>query len=142
MDVLKLKKMRFKRSFLLLFTFAILLFSCSKIMDDLDFNKFAQIDWSPEYAIPLVYSEFAIKDFFSEENQKFIKTDDNGLISLVYQSKNLSSDRAEGYFFLDDRHFEHTFPLLIFPSVNPDTIIMEFSFTFYYGKIKNWRQSP
>lgn len=64
MDVLKLKKMRFKRSFLLLFTFAILLFSCSKIMDDLDFNKFAQIDWSPEYAIPLVYSEFAIKDFF------------------------------------------------------------------------------
>jgi hypothetical protein len=53
MDVLKLKKMRFKRSFLLLFTFAILLFSCSKIMDDLDFNKFAQIDWSPEYAIPL-----------------------------------------------------------------------------------------
>jgi len=131
MDVLKLKKMRFKRSFLLLFTFAILLFSCSKIMDDLDFNKFAQIDWSPEYAIPLVYSEFAIKDFFSEENQKFIKTDDNGLISLVYQSKNLSSDRAEGYFFLDDRHFEHTFPLLIFPSVNPDTITMEFSFTFY-----------
>lgn len=79
----------------------------------------------------MVYSEFAIKDFFSEENQKFIKTDDNGLISLVYQSKNLSSDRAEGYFFLDDRHFEHTFPLLIFPSVNPDTIIMEFSFTFY-----------
>lgn len=120
-----------KRSLLLIAAIFIFMMSCNDLQDDLDFSKLVTPGWNPEYAIPLVNSEYAVTDFFSDENQEFISFDEDGLISLIYHSSTQSSSQAQDFFFLDDRFFNHVFPLFVFPSSTADTITGEFSYSFY-----------
>lgn len=120
----------FKHLPLLLIVMAVLQ-ACSKFEEDFDFDKLVTPGWNPEFAIPLVNAEYAISDFFNESNQEFIQVDEDGFISLVYSSNQLSSARAEDFFFLEDRYFSHDFELFLLQSGTSDTLTGEFSYSFY-----------
>jgi hypothetical protein len=116
---------------LLLFIAAtVVISSCSKFNDDLDFDKLTVSDWNTEIAIPLVNSTFAIKDFFGDENQEFLHVDPDGLISLVYSSDELVSAKAEDFINLPDQSFSLTIPLDVTSAGVIDTIPYDFSYIF------------
>lgn len=116
--------------FLFMLVLAIGLFSCNKLKDDLDVSNFVLSDWNPEYAIPLVNSSFVFSDFITEESRKFIKVDQNGLVSLYYYSNWQKSPPAEDFIFIDDVYYQHEFPVVLFPGGTSDTLNVEFTYQF------------
>lgn len=115
---------------LLFVTVAVVISSCSKFNDDLDFDKLTVSEWNPEFAIPLVNSTFAISDFFNEDNQEFLHVDPDGLISLVYSSDELVSAKAEDFIKLPDQSFSLTVPLDVSSAGTVDTIPYDFNYIF------------
>lgn len=105
--------------------------SCSKLQDNFDFDKLVVPGWNPEYAVPLANSSYTMSDFLNEGTQEFIHIDENGFISLVYQSKLKYSSPAEEFFFLENRYFNHDFSLYLQQTGVADTLNGQFSYTFY-----------
>ncbi len=66
----------------------VLLFSC---VDEKDY-KLSSVDINPSVTIPLTYGSVSIKDFLSDKDSAYIKTDKDGLLSLVYSQNLLSQD--------------------------------------------------
>ncbi|MCB0805837.1 MAG: hypothetical protein KDC05_08570 [Bacteroidales bacterium] len=65
-----------------------LLPSC--IEKELDFDGIKSQNWNSEWALPLVNSSLGITDLLNDSVEQ-ISEDENGLISLVYESQNLVS---------------------------------------------------
>ena len=53
------------------------------------------MDVNPSISIPLAHGSVSIKDFLSGTDSSFVKTDKDGLISLVYSQNLLSQDIKE-----------------------------------------------
>ncbi len=104
--------------------------SCSKFNDDLDFDKLVVPGWNPEFALPLVNSSYTVSEFFNEANREFIKVDADGLVSMVYSSKELFSAYAGDFITLKDQDFDFSVPLIISQTGEIDTISNVYEFIF------------
>jgi len=121
----------FKGLFILtLFSLTISLFiiSCSKLADDLNFNKIAVPDWNPEFAIPLVNSTFALEDFFNGSGNLFINVNPDNSLSFVYSSNEMYTKRAGDFIQIPDQVFGFQSPFIVppLPSGSSYQISLEF----------------
>ncbi len=127
-------KLKLKKRIFMLLAAAVLMsqmiISCSKFADDLDFDKLITPGWNAEFAVPLVNTTYRIMDFFNEENQEFIQIDADGLISLVYSSKEIFSAKAEDFIKLPDQSVGFSLPLIFPLRGEIDTIFYNFDYIF------------
>lgn len=88
--------------------------SCIK-HSDFDFNKMASPVYSGEWAIPLVTSHITLRDILKSQDS-ILQTDSQGLVSLVYNIKNLTSQTADQLMKIPDQSLSVqnlTFPTTI-----------------------------
>lgn len=85
---------------LLLFSGLLVLVSC--IDKELDFDNIKSQNWNSVWAIPLVNSTLTLDDFITDTTG-IINEDDDGLITLVYESEELISYRAEEFIDIPDQ---------------------------------------
>lgn len=67
--------------------------------------------WSPEFAIPLVYASYSIGDLIKQasgENGEIIQVDNNNLVTLIYSGE-LISLSAEDAFSIPNQSFDESF---------------------------------
>jgi hypothetical protein len=107
--------------------------SCSKLEDDLDFNKLITPDWNPEFAVPLVNSTLYIADFFEDTSNLTIITGDDNSFTFIYESSNLITVRAEDFIDFKDQDFVfyNTFDLPGSPPGVIDTLSYPQQFQFF-----------
>lgn len=63
--------------------------SCFEV-EDYDFTKIKQIQWSPAYAVPLAFGSLGVHDLISEADSAYLKQYPDGLLYLEYK-KNLET---------------------------------------------------
>lgn len=88
----------FKLSLLLtkgvIISLVILLQSCVK--DNFDFNKLAQTEWSPNIAVPLVYSSLTIQDIITKGDTKGnMRIGSDNFCTLIYTGHLLSTQASD-----------------------------------------------
>ncbi len=65
----------------------------SCIKDNFDLNKLTKIDYSPNLAVPLIYSSLTISDLLNKGGSQVVSVDANNFCSIIYRS-NLFSLKA------------------------------------------------
>ncbi len=100
-----------------------------------------RIEWSPEFAIPLVYGSYSVDDLLSnasENAQSVVQTNAQNFITLVYKGEVASLD-AQDLFILPDQNFSKDVPsginLPLLPS--GDSIVVPFSFSESFNSTQN-----
>lgn len=115
---------------IMLFVLGHFMVSCSKYKDDLDFDKLVLPGWNPEFAVPLVNTTYSLADILGDENIEFVEIDEDGLVSLVYSSKEIFSARAEEFITLPDQGANLTIPLIFSNTGEIDTIPNDYAYIF------------
>lgn len=115
--------------FSLWLTLIIMLYSC--IQKELDFDGIKSQKWSSQWAVPLIDSRLTLDDFLTDTSG-VIHENENGLISLVYESEELISISASEITIIPDQYKEESknFDLPILPPNISGSVPVEFSFTF------------
>ncbi len=95
----------------------LLLLSC---VDEKDYNL-SSVDVNPSVSLPLVHGSVSIKDFLSSKDSSYIKTDKDGLLSLVYY-KDLFNQQIRNLFLIPDTNTASSITLsgATFPQVPKD----------------------
>ncbi|MBN3034819.1 MAG: hypothetical protein JW861_04480 [Bacteroidales bacterium] len=93
---------------------AIMMQGC--IQEELEFDKIKSPDWSSQWAVPLINTEFDLYDFLKDSST--IITGEDGLVALVYENKDLISIDAYEEIQIPDQECDmHTeYPLPPLPS--------------------------
>ena len=93
--------------------------SCIK-SSDFDFNKMASPVYTGEWALPLTTSHITLRDLLKNQDS-ILQTDQQGLVSLVYTIKNLTSQTADQLMKIPNQSLPvNTFS---FPTTIPNTNI-------------------
>jgi len=126
--VIKLKK-QFLTFTGFLATALLLLYSC--IEKELDFDGIKTQDWNSEWALPLINSELSLDDLLNDSIEN-IEEDENGLISLVYESQQLVSVKASEITSIPDqvKEISENFDLPPIPVGISGEVPIIFKFTF------------
>ncbi|MEZ5196059.1 MAG: hypothetical protein R2764_06560 [Bacteroidales bacterium] len=107
----------FRRNVFLLFLLFGLLVLPACIDKELDFDNIKSQNWNSIWAIPLVNSILTLEDFITDTTG-IINEDETGLVTLVYESEELISYRAEEFIDIPDQE-----KLLNEEFVLPDTTV-------------------
>ena len=93
-----------------LFVFLLFLGLNSCYKDHFDLNRLEQNnDWSPEIALPLIYSDLSMKDLLADYNHdNLIAESGNGFLTLVYW-KNILSKKAEDLILIPNQNVNTSF---------------------------------
>jgi len=83
---------------------------------DFDFSKMTTPVYSGEWAIPLVTSHITLRDILSNQNSA-LQTDAQGLVSFVYNIKNMASQSADQMMKIPDQNLAVQY--FSFPTTNP-----------------------
>ncbi|MCF8379116.1 MAG: hypothetical protein K9H49_06025 [Bacteroidales bacterium] len=113
----------------LLFIVSFLLDSC--VEKELDFSSIKSQNWESKWAIPLIDSRLTLEDFLNDTTG-IINTNENGLITLVYQSEELISFGAGQITAIPDQEKleNKNFDLPLIPPGISGEVPVQFSFTF------------
>lgn len=120
---------------LFLFPAFVLIFhlsSCNKYKDDFDFDKLADPEWNPEFAVPLINSTHTIGDFFSDSGNLTIRANPDNSLSFVYSGKEVFSQTAGELLKFPDQDFslDQEFPVPPIPPGFYDTVTISKEFKF------------
>ncbi len=124
------RRIYFRKFYLLLCLIALTLqYSC--IEKELDFDSIKTQKWNSEWAMPLVNSTLMLEDFLNDSSG-IINEDPDGLITLVYESEELVSVRADEVAEIPDQVNEElkVFDLPVIPPGISAEIPLVFSFPF------------
>ncbi|MCD4697439.1 MAG: hypothetical protein K8S16_14490 [Bacteroidales bacterium] len=113
----------------LLIFFSIVFQSC--IEKELDFSSIKSQNWESQWAMPLINSHLTLDDFLNDTSG-IIQTDENGLITLVYESEELISINADEIVEIPDQEKidNKSFDLPPVPPGISGDVPVQFSFTF------------
>ncbi|MGB0402960.1 MAG: hypothetical protein ACPGEG_02615 [Salibacteraceae bacterium] len=80
-----------------LISFLLLCFSLISCIDqkDYDLDRFAKTSWNPELGFPLVNSKVGVDKLFGNSDSNAVTSNSDGLIVLVYQSKEMEIGVSE-----------------------------------------------
>ncbi len=103
--------------------------SCSK--PDFEFDKIKLDNLNSEWGLPLVKSTLTLEDFLSDTGN-IIQTHDDGLVTLVYESKNIVSKEAWERTQIPDQHkiLNQSFDMPALPFGFDTTLPLAYQFTF------------
>jgi len=95
----------------------VILQSCIKTAD-YDFTKMVSPVYNGEWAVPLVSSHITLRDILTNQSST-LQTDAQGLVTLVYNIKNLTSLTADQLMKIPNQSF--TVPNITIPTTIPNT---------------------
>ncbi|MGM0581632.1 MAG: hypothetical protein ACQETL_13175 [Bacteroidota bacterium] len=105
-----MKKIIHKPYLLFSILMSMLIGGCYSELDDLEFGK---LQWSPELGVPLVDSEFTLKDLLEADSDLInFTTDENNTIVISISDDSLFSQSASDYYSLNDENLDVP-PLLL-----------------------------
>ncbi len=90
-----------KKSTLVLLAVITIFVAASCYKERLHLDKVKKSSWQADWAMPVASAELSLKGILGDSSG-IIHTDDNGFISLVYESKHLIHIEAKDYLHLDD----------------------------------------
>ncbi|TVR83413.1 MAG: hypothetical protein EA412_00910 [Chitinophagaceae bacterium] len=107
--------------------------STSCLKDNLDFDKMTTTEWTPEFAVPLVFASLSVYDIITEDTSELFVIDQNtGQVALAYSGSLISFDIRD-IIQLPDLNFEYLFNLSsqeISDFVNNGAITKSESYTY------------
>jgi len=99
-----------KLTFVLFCTFTILLHSCQNYED---FNEIDRVNYTPEFAVPLISSTLSLEDVLEEQEAlSFLTVDTDGSMSINYSKDQIQKQASEFIQEIED-----------FPIILPDSFI-------------------
>ncbi len=109
--------------------FSIVFISCNK--SGFEFDKIKTNNLNAEWGLPLVKSTLTLKNFLNDTGN-VIHTNADGLVYLVYESKNIVSEEAKDRTKIPDQHkiLNQSFELPQLPSGLSFIVPLTFYFTF------------
>lgn len=99
--------------------------SCMK-KSDFDFSKMVDPVYNGEWAVPIASSHITLRDILKNQSSA-IQTDQQGLVTLVYNLKNLTSVTADQLMKIPNQNF--SVPSISIPTTIPNTNIPLFDLT-------------
>ncbi len=75
----------YNRTILWVFTLGWLCFSCSFNSDEYDFDRIAEVQWNPEYAIPLVSGSLSIMNLLGSHDSLALQQKEDGMLYFIYE---------------------------------------------------------
>ena len=103
--------------------------------DDYDFNKIAEVQWDPSYAVPLLHGELSIDDIIGDLENFTIESYPDGLLYFKFESQNSSDELGSLVELPDLNNFGAQFnmPFDISGNIPNDLVIIDETFGINLG---------